>query len=572
MTATTASESHFDIPPGGDRPPEPIRRDRYGRWLAYFPSRGWYPAVPVPTLKRWDKTELDWRLDARIWWATDTVRESWKNRAEEDPRLFRALTTDGTLTFLRTIQQLAFRFEGHEGGNAVIAIRGPRRSGKSFLAFSITGLWTRMMRSQAHITFSAGLTSTLAKSSDGDIIVVDENSALSGGESSTFYKQRKNLIDQTGVKKIALVLIGPDIDFKAFGRALDLGIEWWGAWQSKNATRFVVFDHAERPLYVAGLQRTFLWTQEPFASYLVQKHAMLDELIEAGGVDTAATAYDEMWDEYYSVLMQEIRERYPHHVPSVRTIRSIAVRDLKLRFPTISFRDDLCTLVRDDLKASMEVQSDNNSSLPVVSTTTSEGWETFREGMYRLGFEYGGGKKHRERDAWALAWWYVPETTEHWTYKEVARKVNFDGNPDSLGKQINRLFGRIPTKAVGDLGEICLASWLDSLRPRRAPSTGRGTPDLLVDVEGQEVAINVKTSLEDNYREHIPTTPEYHWRPNALIALVLPRLLEIRLFPITQPKQSINRNNGVLTTPERVSNHVREMVLRQQTEGGGGGV
>ena len=196
------------------------------------------------------------------------------------------------------------------------------------------------------------------------------------------------------------------------------------------------------------------------------------------------------------------------------------------------------------------------------------GWEMFREALRILGLKYGSGKRQPERDAEALAWFFVPKVIEdgkEWKYQDVRREMGLSIKADSLGTQIRRLHSDIPTKDIGDLGEICVASWLDSLGARRPAAGGRqagskGLPDILCDIDKMEIAINVKTTLEDSYREHIPTTPEYDWRPDALIALIVPRRLTIALFPITEAKQTVNLNEGFLTTTESMADTLKELV------------
>ena len=115
------------------------------------------------------------------------------------------------------------------------------------------------------------------------------------------------------------------------------------------------------------------------------------------------------------------------------------------------------------------------------------------------------------------------------------------------------------------MGERCvLASLPDILQAQIVG--GSGNPDITFsptpDTKG---AISVKTSYKTHFKER-ETHPEYEAFPdNAYCILLMPRLLELRLFRLHSSPQTINHRDqaGVgrlATTPEGIVPLLKEMI------------
>ena len=394
------------------------------------------------------------------------------------------------------------------------------------------------------------------------MIVVDENAELSGQDSTNFIKQRKNLLDQTGVQQIGAIFIAPDIDFRALGRSLDLGLEWFGAWYSKNATRFVVYDYAERPLYVAAIQRSFLWTEEPYLSYRKRKFSMLDDLKSSGGSRSAR--HSTLWEKYYAIIKEAVKERY-EKVPSIATIESLAIHDLKLNMPSTKWCRQVCSRVRDDLREEAYVaptgiaeHDDSNDSFPIVGDT----FETILQETIVAYLARRIGDNARK-----IALYYFSQSTP--SYSDVRDMMELTVRSDAVGKAIRDALSKTSNTDWGNIGELAVQVYLqrrfpahtDLFREERcgclspqdnghdlAIRTGPGPEDF--------VAVNVKLFVRETNERPIHVSPEFKHEPSAAVVISSRPLRVNVIAPVQGEYESLaqaRREGRVLSLDDWVS-------------------
>jgi hypothetical protein len=72
-------------------------------------------------------------------------------------------------------------------------------------------------------------------------------------------------------------------------------------------------------------------------------------------------------------------------------------------------------------------------------------------------------------------------------------------------------------------------------------------------------ALNVKMSLEDELNRSFEVSPE-HQVAKSWCLLIMPRLLTMRLYPITSENMSISSSGGLCVTPEELAERLKEMI------------
>jgi len=164
----------------------------------------------------------------------------------------------------------------------------------------------------------------------------------------------------------------------------------------------------------------------------------------------------------------------------------------------------------------------------------AKGWQKLRADLKRL---YGD----------VFAFYVVPQFVKA-SYSDVKDQLGLGITKDAVMKRVHLRKAEITKnkKPLSDLSEKWVCEILNAAVARRFlkkpvslefkaawSGGGSGKPDLLITYKGQETAVAVKLTLGVDYREHEETTPENKWMPRAVAVLIVPRLLQLRVFKIT---------------------------------------
>jgi hypothetical protein len=328
-----------------------------------------------------DQYEQAWKLDEHFWSLIDYQRDSWYERMLRETNLRRAMRRDGTMRVLRSLRQLATGMSTkHEGGNVVIAVKGWKRVGKTFLAKIIAKYWQAIMNdefgydSKIHVTFSRHKIGKIMKHSDpGDHILCDESAKLTSQGAITSLINTTNLLEITGVEQVGVTMVGPNFDFRSVGGALDLGFEHFGSNFEFEMGRAVVYDKNAEPLYLGGFQRNFYHNE--FPSYNVEKREKARAIIEDEGAEEAWD--EEQFEEDTSRLYEYAKEKYKHmlkkrRLPKVATLAA-AGKTIKIRGNS-TYMTGLASTVRDMLD-NYVCELPDEKKQPIQIPDVSEGEE-----------------------------------------------------------------------------------------------------------------------------------------------------------------------------------------------------
>lgn len=522
------------------------------------PPRLDHPVAFGGTWSPQDFVDYYWNVDTDYWWMTEAQRETWLNEIFSWWDKYRHVVAwDATDRHLKQLQDM------HYMGGALVLIAQEYGTGKSVIANTHLKLWQIMTINRhgrfmyPYIYWRRKNARTHVKAAPlGSAHSVDEDQEDSGSGSKAVVKHLLNMFKT--IRKTDKLCIQAGINVKPgeLGRAVAMEIRPFGFNERTQANRFIVYNYRGEPLWLAAIQR--IYSPDDYVYYT-------DELGTFGEYDARAntvsdtdgihSARDTQHDKDLAEQLAELwDEEFPGIRPNMSSLR-LEAREL-FNAELVDQMDEVVAyaakLIEREQKGEGRPDMPNRRERRIE--LTADGWLGLRKGLQQLSRQYNASA----RDAEALSLYYVPERPLI-SYGEICDALGLSIKPDSLGTAIRRRRTDIPTKPIGDLIEHVSASWLDSLRPE--VHGGSGQPDLILHpADTEPIAVNVKGSLEDSYREYIPTTPEYQYRPRALVLLVLPRLLELRLYPITAEKQTINRAEGLLSTPEGVSNHVIEML------------
>jgi len=496
-----------------------------------------------------------------MWLMTEAQRESWKNEiAKNWVHYYQMIGIDGTARHRKQLLDMS------QLGAMSILIGQEGGMGKSQLMLTHLKIWALLqMEKHGYLMPSVYWRKVKARegiggSPEGSAHGIDEDQDDSGTASGALVKQIRNLF-KTGVRKPDRIVVyaGIDVDPSQLGNSVSLYLKPFGFNRKYQANRFIAYNNKKEPLWIAALQRCFLphekISYEGEVGVVGEYEARADEFsIKTDGIHSSREEESELF--WRDALVKHWMGLYPKHKPKANQL-SFEARQLQIPEPVQKVLDDIISSAQLEISILVDAGGKGYNPEPTINIS-SKGWECFRERLNHTAHKHGAS----ERDAEALSLYFVPEVPL-WSYKEVHEhlKLGRRPKPDSLGQQIKRRLADLPTKEIGDIGELCVMSWLDPLRPEGGAAIA-GQPDILIPHQERlpEVALNVKTSLNDQYREYIPTTPEYDWRPYAFVVLLLPRLLEVRLFPISEPKQTINGGGGILTTTEKLADTLQEMI------------
>ena len=175
-----------------------------------------------------------------------------------------------------------------------------------------------------------------------------------------------------------------------------------------------------------------------------------------------------------------------------------------------------------------------------------------------------------ERDAVATGKYLVPEEPLG-EAEQVLKEMKLTILVDSLRKAIRAGRRRLTTTDKEALGEGFIHSISTSAHSDYSGAEGGGgdgVADLSGEVGERRWAMNIKLSLEEHFRRPMPSTPEDAYLPHAFLCVVLPRLLECRVYRITGKQTHVNtRRGGRLCAPSQVWSTVKRLMDNGEHEG-----
>jgi len=270
---------------------------------------------------------------------------------------------------------------------------------------------------------------------------------------------------------------------------------------------------------------------------------------ETDGVQTARDADDEAF--WMEELVQSWQRAYPGMKAPTKALTWHGRHVVKIPVEVEAKIEEIVSMAK--VQIGVLVESAGDDFTPTTGLVTGEGWDVFRKELAPI-----------VRDNAHLAY-FVPEIPLE-SYPDIVSRLHPLSRlgkpllPDSLGKQIRARRRLFSPKAIGDAGERAVTSWLDSIGASWGGG-GADTPDVLCNFDGIELAINAKTTLKDTYVDQVETTPEDQWEHRAVV-LVMPRRLELRLFPIQASKTTLNSGKGRLARTATLADRLKEMIDR----------
>ena len=517
-----------------------------------------------------DRYEQAWEWDKKFWQIVDVQRDSWYHRMYKSPELRRALRTDGTIRVLRSLIQLATGMSKtkHEGGNVVIAIKGFKRVGKSFMAKILAKIWQRIMLEEFEIksviktVYKVDHVRKVIKElrarrdrGKGALIIVDESGRLTGMEAVTALINLVNLLEQMGVTRIGVIFIGPNFDFKSVGGALDIGLEHFGSNFKYEMCRAVVFDKEDHPLYVAGFQRNFYWSE--FPSYDEDKRGKVDALIESYG---AEEAFDqEKFDEDYARLIAHLRVKYTHtltagKLPKTRTVENQAKRLKPPISGNTNYIAKLAATILDDLREEQLQEEPDDTTTPSGYIPSGAHAQEEEEKLLKY-LEWSFNKVLRKSKA-NISQERIDEIIRYYVFSESPQMIASERGvgADAVRKNIKNNKIKISETEKGNIGELAAQKLLQELLPPGIFRVARGrrcdclsTKDNGIDLgigEGKGegfVAVNVKVDWDEVARAY-HHSPEYKHEPHMTLV--------VRLRELQRKKERRTRAYWVMDPPE----------------------
>jgi len=460
------------------------------------------------------------------------------------------LPYDSTRTFHQTISGLKKHSDG-----GIIGLAGPKGSSKSVGGSMMT---ERVVPRDdfAHVIFKYAdiEKKTIGREDIAIVIQVDEDTKATGHDSKNLVVHVNNAFETSRKAELWAICTGVNLNFNGWGDTLDLRLIPFGFNRDFQATRFAAFDRNMDLIGLIVLQRKHPPTRPVYyyeelgtwSTYKARARAFSISVSRKGGaLDAIDSTTQTQHIEEFKLWLKEHRIDKGLDIPSEVKCRRL-YRKAELPSKSVGYMKEVILWAIDELEEDLpEDSSSKNVSTP-VREISAFGWFSLRADLEKL------------MNCWPCALYLVPPHPKA-SYGDIIQQESLPILPDSLGKQIRIRRLRLDPKSIGDIGESAVASWLDSLAPAKGTGS-KGQPDILIHMNGREIALNVKLTLKDHFRESLETTPEHNWAPDALAVLLLPRQLQIRLFHITDPVMTLNWQRGVLATPDTLVQTIEELI------------
>jgi len=504
----------------------------------------------IPTNSRNEFFHYFMYVDARIWEMTQAQRETWKNEILNNwnaykPILFR----DGTGAFHLQLKDM------HRMGGGIILVAGDMGTGKSIFGMSTSKIWNVLNKNPnpVHVFWSKNEVRAKIRETDANTAhIVDEDMKATGSGSANLEIHLRNLLESIRKTGKLVVLIGVNVQPSRLGRAVGLQIFPIGFNRRFQANRFIVCNWKGEPLWIAYTQRFFLPTEKAYyegdLGYLGEYTSRALEFSNTmTGVFSGSNAEEEM--EWSKRLIKHCKDKWKGTKLSMEVLEFEAIQ-IGIPQESVASIRRVCAVSKLSL-----VKEDSPNSGEKEIEITEAGWKGFRKSLYELSLKKGAS----ERDAEMLSLYYVPREPK-WTYADVGKELGLSILSDSVSKMVRRRRKDLRTKEIGDIGEKFVVSQLDILGAKWGGG-GDDTPDITIG----RFAFNVKTTLSDSIRKFEPTTPENTFDDSHVI-LLLPRLLECRLYEITGPHTMLNGRKGRLVAIETLPVILKELMFVKEND------
>lgn len=495
------------------------------------------------------------KQELRSWYIKPMRRRALYNLMRRNLRNWAEwLRLDSTYTFDRELKDYQKFNDG-----ATIGITGPKGSGKSWLSQMALN---RAVDTTPHVIFEyKDLEINIPQRGEEAVgIQVDENLKATGSNSKNLVIHVNNALDTGRKAELWVICTGINLSFEGWGDTLDIRMIPFGFNRRFQATRAAFFDVKNDFLGFCVLQRkhrpkdsVYYYSElGTWDEYEARARAYSLNVTRKGGATDAID--DTTQDRHVAAMKDYLKVRYvDKHIklPTDLMCRRL-YRKAKLPPKSIGYMNEVIAWAKFELEddpAARGGQGEEGQGLQVpYIEINAEGWFGLRADFEKLS------------GCWPCALYFVPPHPKA-SYADIVQHEELPVLPDSLGKQIRIRRRLLPHAEVGKMAEAFVAAHIDSLAPQTGTG-GKGQPDILINIDGTQVALNVKLSMEVSVRRKHPTTPENKWMPNAIAVLVLPRLLEIRLYPITGESTMLNSRRGVLCAPGTLADRLKEMIDR----------
>ena len=501
--------------------------------------------------RRFQTTDADSYIG---WEMTEAQRATWlKEILNKWDAYGPILQYDGTGRLTRQLNDMM------RMGGGLVVIDQEYGMGKTIIGCSLLKMWQVMVYRKLKELHLPSMywhriiaKRMISQSPRNSAHLIDEYQDDSGSGSHGLIKHLLNMFKTIRKTGRFVTQAGLNIPTGSLGKAVALLIRPFGFNRRYQANRFIVLNHREEPLWMAITQRCFLPHEEVYYEGDLGTFAECDARAAlfsttTDGVQTARDADDEAF--WMEELVQSWQRDYPNMKAPTKALTWHGRHVVKIPVDVEAKIEEIVSMAKVQIGVLVEAAGDDYR--PTTELVTGEGWDVFRKELAPI-----------VKDNAHLAY-FVPRTPLE-SYPDIVSRLHPLSRlgkpllPDSFGDQIRARRHRLAPKDIGDAGERALTSWLELLGAVWGGG-GEGVPDVLCKHEGQEIAINAKTTLKDTYADQVATTPEDQWEHRAVV-LLIPRRLEIRLFDIEASKTTINSRKGRLAKTTTLVDKLKEMM------------
>jgi len=463
------------------------------------------------------------------------------------------LRLDSTHTFNRELKDYQKFNDG-----ATVGITGPKGSGKSRLAQMVLN---RAVDTTPHVIFEyKDLEINIPQRGKEAVgIQVDENLKATGSDSKNLVIHVNNALDTGRKAELWVICTGINLSFQGWGDTLDIRMIPFGFNRRFQATRAAFFDVKNDFLGFCVLQRehtpkdsVYYYSElGTWGEYEARARQYSLKVTRKGGATDAID--DTMQDRHIAALKDYLKANFLAKgldIPSDLKCRRL-YRKCKLPPKSVGYMNEIIVWAKDDLE-------DSKTEKPVFVPQVTEGWNGLRDAFRDW---LRGSVRLRKESARYLADWYIA-TGE--TQAEIGAK--YDRGVDAVNKAVGRYTDSFAGREseYGEIAERWVQAHTESLGARQIGGPGR--PDVIVNIEDVEVALNVKLCLEETFRRDFTTSPECEWDHGVLVVVHAFAKYKkvhrpvIRLYPITGYQTYAHWEKGAPCAPEELADRLREMI------------
>ena len=524
----------------------------------------WLPPQPIDhsvgIRRTWTRQEFKdfyWTEDAKTWFMTEAQRETWLQEIMADWDTMKWMVRQD-----RTDRHLKQLVDMDELGGGMLVINSEYGTGKSILSNTHLKMWQLLKLNSEKKFFIPSIywrrknaRDYIKAAPNHSAHSIDEDQRGSGSGSQAVIKHLLNMFETIRKTGKLVMQLGINVEMGRLGRAVALEIRPFGFNRITQTNRFIAYSNRGKPMWLGALQRIYLPHERVY---------YINELGTFAEYDARAAAFSSSSDGIYSerdelnelAIRDDLVRLWEKDFKGITpNLSALSFEARQLFTPQVEKQlEDIVGSAAIIIKKHMK-DGDGSSSGTLRVKITSKGWDILRDELLPLS------------DAETLAYLIpsipresLPDVVER--VEPISKTTGEPINPDSYGKRIRirRRLLQKKTRLLGDAGERAFVSWLDSLKARWGGG-GDDTHDVTIPATTShpQIAVNVKLTLKDSYKDQVETTPEDS-HPHGIAALLIPRALEIRLFHIDGPKTTLNSSKGILSNVGRLATKVQEMV------------